>query len=151
VNTFRKIIKFYANTEHIERALDIIFIYAGTHWVWEIITMILKGKAEYEKRPKEVYMLEFQPVEKLSEEKRPRIFNTHLFPNEVPTASLEGKGKSLFLVRNPKDVVVSYYHHLRNMKIADSPISWNDYMHLVINYGGKEHSISLYILFVKKM
>ncbi|XP_048736409.2 sulfotransferase 6B1-like isoform X2 [Ostrea edulis] len=119
---------------------DDIMIYAypkcGTHWVWEMIKMLQKGKAEYEKRPKEATMMEFQSVENLSEERRPRVFNTHFFPNEVPTASLEGKGKNLFLLRNPKDVFVSYYHHLMNWKVFDGRMSWDDYMYMAINYGG---------------
>jgi hypothetical protein len=103
-----------------------------------MITMLHKGKAQYEKRPKEVAMLEFHSVEKLSEEKRPRVFNTHHFPNQIPTAFLEGKGRSLFLLRNPKDMFVSYHHHLMNSKISVVPVNWDDYMYLVINYGGKK-------------
>ncbi|XP_056020477.1 sulfotransferase 1B1-like [Ostrea edulis] len=108
----------------------------GTHWVWEMITMLHKGKAEYEKRPKEVAMLEFHSVDKFCGDKRPRVFNTHLFPNQVPTAFLEGKGKSLFLLRNPKDVSVSFYHHIVKSKLSISWMSWDDYVYLVINYGG---------------
>jgi hypothetical protein len=100
-----------------------------------MISMLHRGKAEHDKRPKEVVMMEFQHAEKLSAEKRPRVFNTHLFPNQVPTASLEGKGKNLFLLRNPKDVFVSYYFHLNNWKTFPQ-ISWDDYAYLVNNYGG---------------
>ncbi|XP_062620755.1 sulfotransferase 1B1-like [Saccostrea cucullata] len=120
---------------------DDVFIYAfaksGTHWIWEMIYMLHKGKAEYDKRPKEVSMLEFHSIDKLCEEERPRVFNTHLYPNEVPTASLEGKGKALLLLRNPKDIAVSYYNHVKDLKIQSSVMTWEDYVHLLNNYGGR--------------
>ncbi|XP_062614154.1 sulfotransferase 1B1-like isoform X1 [Saccostrea cucullata] len=120
---------------------DDVFIYAypkcGTHWVWEMIFMLQRGKAEYDKRPKEVAMLEFHSLDKLCEEERPRVFNTHLYPNEVPTASLEGKGKALILLRNPKDIAVSFFNHIEDLKIKTSKMTWEDWMYFFNKYGGR--------------
>ncbi|XP_061194087.1 sulfotransferase 1B1-like isoform X2 [Saccostrea echinata] len=109
----------------------------GTHWVLEMIFMLHKGKAEYDKRPKEVAMLELHSMDKLFEEERPRVFNTHFYPNEVPTASLERKGKALILLRNPKDIAVSYYNQTKNQKIKTSPMTWEDCLYFFNNYGGE--------------
>ncbi|XP_056022729.1 sulfotransferase 1A1-like isoform X2 [Ostrea edulis] len=108
----------------------------GTHWVWEMVKMLQKGKAEYDKRPKEVAMLEFHSMDLLLEESRPRLYNTHNYPSEVPTGFLEGKGKVIFLLRNPKDVAVSFYSHMRLLKMNKDPMSWDDFVYLVITYGG---------------
>jgi hypothetical protein len=98
--------------------------------------MLQKGKAEYDKRPKEVAMLEFHSVELLQQESSPRLFNTHNYPSEIPTGFLEGKGKVIFLLRNPKDVVVSLYHHIVQLKTNKDPMSWDDFVYLAITYGG---------------
>ena len=36
------------------------FLILGTHWIWEIVSMVMSGKAEYETRKKEALMIEFQ-------------------------------------------------------------------------------------------
>ncbi|XP_076457886.1 uncharacterized protein LOC143291724 [Babylonia areolata] len=41
------------------------FAKSGTHWIWEVASMLLSGKAEYEKRSKEFAMMEATEVEKL--------------------------------------------------------------------------------------
>lgn len=103
--------------------------------MWEMVKMLLKGKPEYEKRPKEVAMLEFHSVDELKTEKHPRVFNTHLYPTDIPKAFLQGKGKVLFLLRNPKDVTVSQYHHWKDLKFS-SVAQWDDFLYFMIKYGG---------------
>ena len=39
-----------------------------------------------------------------------RIFNTHLLPSMIPRS--DTKTKIIYVVRNPKDVVCSFFHHL---------------------------------------
>ncbi|XP_069132472.1 sulfotransferase 1E1-like isoform X3 [Argopecten irradians] len=84
---------------------------AGTHWLWEIITMLLKGTTEYAAGPKEDAMLEFRPIEELNALPSPRILNTHLRLSNLPEQFIEKKCKFVFVMRNPKDTAVSMYHH----------------------------------------
>jgi hypothetical protein len=81
-------------------------------------------------------MLEFHSVELLQQESSPRLFNTHNYPSEVPTGFLDGKGKVIFLLRNPKDVAVSGYNHIALLKTNKEPMSWDDFLYSVITYGG---------------
>ena len=50
----------------------------GTHWTYEVISMLLKGKAENTQIPKIASMLEMHPREKLEELPSPRVLNSHL-------------------------------------------------------------------------
>ncbi|KAL3841825.1 hypothetical protein ACJMK2_019924 [Sinanodonta woodiana] len=86
---------------------------SGTHWIWEIVSMLLKGKAEYEKKVKETAMLEFGSKDELKSIRSPRIFNTHLPVRMLPREITEKKKKIIHVQRNPKDVVVSLYNHIK--------------------------------------
>ncbi|XP_055997942.1 uncharacterized protein LOC125647317 [Ostrea edulis] len=90
---------------------------AGTHWTWEIISMILQQKAEYHPKAKETHMLEFHTPEVLEPLTSPRVFNTHLLPNNVPEQFFQKRCKMVFVQRNPKDMAVSFYHHCSNLSI----------------------------------
>jgi hypothetical protein len=47
-----------------------------------------------------------------------RVFNTHLLPSMIPTTD----SKVIYVIRNGRDVAVSFYHHLSN-QIGDGGIS----------------------------
>lgn len=78
--------------------------------MWEVTSMLLNNKAERIQGVKEELMFEFVPQYKFADIPPPRVFNTHLQPQFLPKTVLS-QNKIIFLVRNPKDVVVSYYKH----------------------------------------
>ncbi|XP_005091666.1 sulfotransferase family cytosolic 1B member 1-like [Aplysia californica] len=88
---------------------------SGTHWMWEVTKMLRKGIASYEDRSKETVMLEFSKRDVIEKEASPRTLNSHLPMCHLPQQVKEKKIKILHLVRNPKDVIVSYYYHLLQM------------------------------------
>uniref|UniRef100_A0A0N5BN64 Sulfotransfer_1 domain-containing protein n=1 Tax=Strongyloides papillosus TaxID=174720 RepID=A0A0N5BN64_STREA len=45
-----------------------------------------------------------------------RVFKTHFLYDWVPKSK---EAKYVYCARNPKDTLVSYYHHMRNLKIAN--------------------------------
>ncbi|XP_048730846.2 sulfotransferase 1E1-like isoform X1 [Ostrea edulis] len=114
---------FSWNRNLVENAETLVFIAGpiilinGTHWVWEIICMLLKNKAEYSKEVKEFLFLEAIPdLSILDNIPSPRPLNTHLPYRWLPTQHIESGGKIVHVVRNPKDVAVSFYHHVFNTK-----------------------------------
>ncbi|XP_076104591.1 sulfotransferase 1A1-like [Mytilus galloprovincialis] len=116
---------------------DDIFICAypkcGTHWVWEMCQMIIKGKAEYHSKAKESCMIEFHLPEEYKDEPRPRIFNTHFTPVCLPKQAVEKKSKFILLHRNPKDIVTSLYHHMIKTKFnVDSETTWNQFLQYIL-------------------
>lgn len=98
------------------RSDDIIitsFPKCGSHWLWEVVHMLTSGKVEYEKRTKDHLMPEFNDVEKFLEMPSPRILNSHLFLGLLSDDINAERPRIINVIRNPKDVVVSFYFHLR--------------------------------------
>lgn len=94
-----------------------IYPKSGTHWVWEIVSMLLKQKAEYSKEIKELFFLEAMPdLSMVDSMTSPRALNTHLPYRWLPKQHIENGGKIVHVVRNPKDVCVSLYHHMKSSK-----------------------------------
>lgn len=72
--------------------------------------MLLREKAERIQEVKDEFMLDFVPPEKFADKSPPRLFNTHVQPQFLPETVLS-QNKIILVVRNPKDMVVSYYKH----------------------------------------
>ena len=90
-------------------------IFVGTHWTWEIIHMLTQGKADYRKEAKASLMLEaIHDLKMVETEKSPRLLNTHVPVDWIPRKHLENGGKTVHVMRNPKDVAVSMYHHFKS-------------------------------------
>lgn len=85
--------------------------------MWEIVSMILKQKAEYSKEPKDSFILEALPdLSFIKNLPSPRLLNTHLPYRWLPNQHIENGGKIVHVLRNPKDVCVSLYHHAKISK-----------------------------------
>lgn len=109
---------------------------AGTHWVWEIVSMLLKGSAEYDKSIKEQNMIDFHFPEEFDNLKSPRVLNSHFTWRHLPEEIREKKCRIIFLQRNPKDTVVSYYHHMKNLGIYGIKGDCNDFIDLFMKGRG---------------
>lgn len=84
---------------------------AGSHWLFEIVNMILKGNSERVSAIKEEMILEMAPMEILEAAESPRFLNTHLPIELIPPELLNGH-KIIYLNRNPKAIMVTFYRHL---------------------------------------
>lgn len=88
----------------------------GTHWLYEIIRMILADdKNVSEHCSKMDTFLENVSLEQLNKCPSPRILSTHLMPDSLPESMLN-KSKVVVPIRHPKDVAVSMHHHLMSEK-----------------------------------
>uniref|UniRef100_A0A8C4REJ9 Sulfotransferase n=1 Tax=Erpetoichthys calabaricus TaxID=27687 RepID=A0A8C4REJ9_ERPCA len=56
-----------------------------------------------------------------------RILGTHLHPDNIPKSFIEKKVKILAMLRNPKDVVVSYFHFQNNNPVIGLYYTWNEF------------------------
>ena len=91
---------------------------AGTHWVWELASMVKRGEAEYEKNFKVVATLEFRSLGVLNSLPSPRVYNTHLYPSSLPGDVLKKKVKIIHVMRHPKDIAVSSFYHYKQLNVV---------------------------------
>ncbi len=62
----------------------------------------------------------------------PRVMKTHLPASFFNRQLVEDRPKTVILLRNPKDLLVSYYHYYRMSKsLGLFPGSWNEFFELV--------------------
>jgi len=73
--------------------------------------MLSNQSSDRVKLIKETAMMEGVPKEMFENIPSPRILNTHLPVHMLPTETLSNKTKLILVVRNPKDICVSYYNH----------------------------------------
>ncbi|XP_046569008.1 sulfotransferase 1C2-like [Haliotis rubra] len=86
----------------------------GTHWLWEVIEMLVSGTLQHQKDVKETRMMEFLAKDGIEAMPQPRVFNTHLPLRMLPKQVVEKKIKCIQIMRNPKDACVSFFNHLRD-------------------------------------
>ena len=65
-------------------------VITGTHWVHEIISMLLSGKAENVPLTKADAMMECMPEDVLDQQPSPRVLNSHL-PRRWLPRQIKGK------------------------------------------------------------
>ncbi len=112
---------------------------SGTHWVSYISDQIAK-KASLQRLEKDLYIggipfLDRTPPAELASLSSPRAMYSHLpyrFTPHHPTQLL----KYIVVARNPKDVAVSQFNFLKNMKMFDFEGSWDDFLTLFMDGKG---------------
>ncbi len=80
---------------------------AGTHWVFEMVHMLLNKEATTVKQEKRDTMLEFQSAEELNNQPSRRVISTHLHFKYLPEDLRTKRCQAIYLVRNPRDAMVS--------------------------------------------
>ncbi|XP_073717371.1 amine sulfotransferase-like [Misgurnus anguillicaudatus] len=102
---------------------------SGTIWSQRILTLLYEedfpdevNKTTQERMP----WLEFlQKGKDYTSRPSPRLFCSHLHEHLVPKG-LQGKGKIIYIMRNPKDIMVSYFHFSKKMKALEASESMDE-------------------------
>lgn len=103
---------------------------AGCTWMYEILTMLLRGQAEGPIPSKVVGMLEATSQESMDELVTPRLLNTHLPYRRLPKDVHQKNVKTVLVVRNPKDVAVSLYNMMQGFKHYNYKGTFNNWLPL---------------------
>ncbi|XP_046574261.1 sulfotransferase 1A1-like [Haliotis rubra] len=125
---------------------------SGAHWTWEILNMIVGGKAEYTKHWKNSASLIHRTEVELEELASPRIMQTHLLPRQMPELLLERRCKVVYVQRNPKDCAVSYFCQMSQQVRKDNASqqvaftgSWDEFLRIFtdgcVPYGSIFHHV----------
>uniref|UniRef100_A0A803J306 Sulfotransferase n=1 Tax=Xenopus tropicalis TaxID=8364 RepID=A0A803J306_XENTR len=111
---------------------------AGTTWVQEIVDLILnEGNEEicrrsptHERMPfvEVLHMMKPGP-EEVNAMPSPRVLKTHLPVQLVPPFFWRYKCKVIYVARNPRDTVTSYYYFDHMVQIHPAPGNWEEYLH----------------------
>ncbi|XP_071800992.1 sulfotransferase 1A1-like isoform X1 [Asterias amurensis] len=115
---------------------------AGTHWVMEIVNLILvKGNEDKANRAQQSSPVEFDPFQPgrrplppnspgpqykaMKQWKAPRVIMTHLKEEMMPSQIYQGKGKVIYVIRNPKDTTVSNWKFLKDFGFHPRYKEWD--------------------------
>ena len=108
---------------------------SGTSWVQQIAKLIRNGGEDDEvKITDSVLWLETREfsIEDLEALPSPRVFKTHIDYANMPRGLPHVSGyKCIYIARNPKDVAVSLFHHVRSYKRFYQPCWEEFYKHFV--------------------
>ncbi|XP_063299565.1 amine sulfotransferase-like [Pelobates fuscus] len=128
--------------EHLEiRDSDIFLVTypkSGTIWTQQILSLILneghrKGTEAIDNMARapwiesNLYNIDFKT------RPDPRLFSSHLPYYLMPKGTRKRRGKIIYVYRNPKDILVSYYHFYRMMVNVQNPDSWEHFIDLFIS------------------
>lgn len=105
----------------------------GNHWLWEMIQMVQRGNTEYDKHTKEDHTIDFMTPAMLEAMPSPRTLNCHFLFEHLPKGFFEKEHKVIVMHRDPRDVAVSWYHHIlgtHNFTIYTG--DFDDYLELFV-------------------
>ncbi|XP_055020311.1 amine sulfotransferase-like isoform X2 [Boleophthalmus pectinirostris] len=114
---------------------------SGTSWMQQILLLLL-SKGDIESVCKRSVYSNFelmswievrQQVQKFINAESPRFSLSHLLFDMMPTALGQKKGKVIYVARNPKDIVVSYYYFHKIGRILETPKSFDDFFDKFLN------------------
>ncbi|XP_046549260.1 sulfotransferase 1C2-like isoform X2 [Haliotis rubra] len=105
---------------------------SGHHWVFEIVNMLLSGSADNVPFTLESGVLEVVPDAALQSLPSPRILTSHVQRQFMPKDLNQRTVKTVYIIRDPKDVAVSWFHYYTSFPNNTYQGSWDDWIHLFL-------------------
>ncbi|KAM8738335.1 amine sulfotransferase-like [Acanthopagrus schlegelii] len=121
---------------HVElRPTDIFLITypkSGTAWMQQILVQIMEAAlpgwgGDATNRVKVPWLEERTADDPFQERPDPRMFGSHLPPDMLPLQVKDKRIKVVYVWRNPKDVLVSFYHFAHSWVLLETPESFEGF------------------------
>jgi len=113
---------------------------SGFHWM---SNMLWRLKSEDDSRRPQDQVIEFAAPETYEVQLEPRIIIT--FMRAWRVQHFQDKGKIVLMLRNPKDIAVSFYNHMKNAKAFKNPQTWDEFFSSYIKGEVMQSSIFEYL------
>lgn len=103
------------------------FRFSGTHWTCNLLHFLMQTGPLDSAVSKAPVLLELYTLDEVEATPSPRILSTHMKPEMLPPDTFTKGRKIVLLFRNPKDTLVSLFHHMKREKVIGDgfKISWN--------------------------
>uniref|UniRef100_A0A0B7A917 Sulfotransferase domain-containing protein n=2 Tax=Arion vulgaris TaxID=1028688 RepID=A0A0B7A917_9EUPU len=119
----------------LDDVITIGFPRSGNHWTFEIVSMIISQTTDFQKDHFYSRLLEYlgpnvaATIEKISS---PRYLTTHYRMYDIPEQAISKQIKMVYILRNPKDVLVSLYNFVTSLSFDGSRFksSWSEFFEL---------------------
>ncbi|XP_073432063.1 amine sulfotransferase-like [Dendrobates tinctorius] len=134
--------KIIDDIEHMKIRDDDVFLVtypkSGTVWTQQILSLIFneghRNRTEQIENIKRVPWLEYN-IRNVDFNSRPspRLFTTHLPYYLMPKDLRFRTAKIIYVSRNPKDILASYYHFYKMSPFLESTINWETFLDLFMS------------------
>ncbi|XP_029015903.1 amine sulfotransferase-like [Betta splendens] len=115
----------------------VTYLKSGTIWAQQIIISICEldgGPTEYLNNSEQMPWLEYKIHDAdYSLRVSPRLFASHLTPVLMPPGVKDQKAKVIYVMRNPKDNIISYYHFSCGNSNMKTPESFDGFLEDYLN------------------
>nr|KAG5703476.1 hypothetical protein BaRGS_020110 [Batillaria attramentaria] len=113
---------------------------SGTNWVHQLVLMLVQGATEVPtvfSENNSIFLDTSGGRKGLPKPDSPRIFFSHFQFRFLPLDVIDKKVKVVYVTRNPKDLFVSFFCHLKNFDgKMGYPGTWPQFFSLMLNGGG---------------
>ncbi|XP_012891121.1 PREDICTED: sulfotransferase family cytosolic 2B member 1-like [Dipodomys ordii] len=115
--------------------LLVTFPKSGTTWVQQVLSLIfceghlwpILHLPNWSRAPW-MEQVSFSHLLSQLEPTRPRLLTTHLHATALAPALMRSKARVVYVARNPKDVLVSFYHFHRVANFLPDPSSFEEFL-----------------------
>ncbi|XP_043937784.1 sulfotransferase 2B1-like [Protopterus annectens] len=125
----------FAEDFHFEDTDIVIATYpkSGTTWMQEIVTLISSNGDPFPAQTipnwaRAPWLEQFYSKDVLKDRQGIRILTTHLPYDILASALKKSKARVIYIARNPKDVVVSFYHFHRMANFLPDPGTFDEFL-----------------------